>query len=602
MDLSKFLDEAERVRAAVPKKDENPTIQKLRKAGDVGKADALSQVTGKPVQTAAAYKAAGRQVAKDTGFKYDDDGVDPNTTEDPNLPKRTDTARRMSAAFDNRRKLIQTGQVNPDMESGVDMAMDAAQRRARAGSARSPLMTRDAQGNAVVVPDTGYARHAYQPAGMEIGKNLGAEDIDKIIYGTIDKDEEQGDKLELQNRSGVETTRIQRPSARDLEAMDSEAERLGAGKEDRKYLTPEVMQRQAAFRDALNGQDSKRVQELAFQHEVSDDAVKQFIDAIGYKRAAKKGEEGRAKILTNLELNGISDAKRQKEAYGGDLGKEGEPYKNENGTYDLTKMPKELRKKALNNRGLAMVRTYLQQGGRDAYAQHEGLRSIEDMDLEHIASLTAGGVDDPSNWVWASGELNRLRGNKDMGPSVRKYGGDEDDIRDLGGGVIPGQVADDPQGAKGKIFRQFRDDPRFAQEFGTVGKKGENTGLMKPENLAKMSQDEVEQLRQKFMQNYGGSEEQAKTLFPDRGRMTNLPYAAGRDEYDKDMDVQGREAVMFNNIVQTVKNLPQYKGKVKTEADVFKTPEGRALRQQLVDGQRQEKPAAQPARRNLRAA
>jgi len=48
-----------------------------------------------------------------------------------------------------------------------------------------------------------------------------------------------------------------------------------------------------------------------------------------------------------------------------------------------------------------MVRNYLRQGGRDAYASHEGVRSIMDMDLEHIRSLKAavreGGADHPDN-------------------------------------------------------------------------------------------------------------------------------------------------------------------------------------------------------------
>ncbi len=582
MDLSSFLAEAQRVQPSIKKKDSNPIIQKLAKAGDVGKADALAQVTGRPIATAAAYRVAGRQLAKDTGFQYDDDGVDPNTTETPGLPKRTDTAARMTAGAEKRRGMIQRGEVNPDMESGVDIAMDSAQRRARGQSSRNPLMTRDAEGNSVVVPDTGYARHAYQPAGMDINKVIGPEDIDKILYGTIDKDKEQGDLLSLQNRGGSENTRIQRPSARDLETMDPEAERLGAEKEGRVNLTPEVMKRQAEFRDALNGQNSAKVQELAFQHEVSDQSVNDFIKSIGLKRAVR-GVQG-SKIVDQLASNGLG-GKRDKSAYGGDLGEEGEKYRNEDGTYDLTKMPKDMKKQALMNRGKEMIRIYLQQGGRDAYANHEGLRSIEDMDLEHIQSLTAGGKDDPSNWVWASGELNRLRGNKDMGPSVRKFAGDEGDDMDLGGGPIGGQVTSDDHAGKKRIYRQFVSDPKFQQEFGTVGAKGQNTGVMKPENLAKMSKDEIEQLRQSFIKNYGGSEEQAQTLFPDQGRLRNLPYASGRAEYDKDMDTQGREAVMYNNIIKQVKSLYP---NAKTEDDALATPEGKELMRQLETGEKPE--------------
>jgi hypothetical protein len=108
---------------------------------------------------------------------------------------------------------------------------------------------------------------------------------------------------------------------------------------------------------------------------------------------------------------------RDKAAFGGKLGPEAKRYQNEDGTYDLTRMPASLKRQALKNRAEAIVMTYLRQGGRDAYSPHEGIRSIADMDLEHIRSLKSSrdpGKDDPSNWVFAGGELNRLRGERDL--------------------------------------------------------------------------------------------------------------------------------------------------------------------------------------------
>ena len=166
---------------------------------------------------------------------------------------------------------------------------------------------------------------------------------------------------------------------------------------------------------------------LAFKFkDISDERVDEVINMFGQKRSPRRGEEGKNKIIADLEGRGGVDGERSTIWAGADFAdkvpeeakKDADGNDLPEGVYDMSKITDgTLKKDMRGNRAREMVRTYLKQGGVDAYAEHEGFRSILDMDLEHIKSLKNGGFDGPDNWVWASSPLPR-QGTEDLGSYV----------------------------------------------------------------------------------------------------------------------------------------------------------------------------------------
>lgn len=75
---------------------------------------------------------------------------------------------------------------------------------------------------------------------------------------------------------------------------------------------------------------------------------------------------------------------------------------------------------SLNNgtrdRGLAVLKMYIQQGGMDAYGGGKGrVMSPADFDVEHIRPASKGGLDHPSNWILARSGAQRQRADKELG-------------------------------------------------------------------------------------------------------------------------------------------------------------------------------------------
>jgi len=352
---------------------------------------------------------------------------------------------------------------------------------------------------------------------------------------------------------------------------------------DRAYLTDEEKDRARMMRKALDGQNSKKVQDLAFTHDVSDETVDKFIDRFGQTTKKSKGKYSKH-LQNSMKGIGAADA-RGHGAYGGDLGPEAKEAEVSPGVYDMTKLKaidSKLADQATENRTKALVKTYLRQGGVNAYAPHEGGRSILDMDLEHIKSLTQGGQDHPDNWVFASQNLNRLRGNEDLGPFVDKKMTEPAVSPGIGAklGGIP-MEAQKPGDVK-KSFKQFFGDDKeamkkFSDDFGQPGTKNKNSGVFDKDNYGKYTQDEVEKLREKAKKNYGMSDDQVKTFFPDSGRIGGESYGQDPDAYERDQITNERDQVLYR------KGLDMLKGQLGNigNDELKNSPEGKAFMKQI---------------------
>ncbi len=612
MNFQTFLDEAQRVKDIKPTAD-TPQKAALREPGDVGKVDRLTQVDkdkkGPAVRPVPGVTGGVRLKKRNVGSagQYVDRIAD-ETGQKRQAPSEEEiTYQSFGRSKGGAPKRIQR-KYKPSRDRIVkaDKDFDSALETAYEPTAREGLNIprADGKGN-IEVPDSGYLRHAYQASGLGINRELGSDDLKQIYDGTIDPDKADS-PTGLMDKTGTETLGVRTPTARDLETHSSDAEKTGVDRDERAYLTPEVRAQQEKMRTALDDQDSKAVQDLAFQHDVTDEILDEYIGKFG-RPEYKSGKTGKWKLLASLEGRGLSgDAKRMAAAYGGDLGKDGEKYKNEDGTYNFTKMKsgnKELYDTANDNRNREMVRTYLRQGGRDAYANHEGIRSILDMDLEHIRSLTVGGGDGPENWVWASGELNKLRGNRDLVGAVKKYVGDEGDTDRLKTkDIVPGQVTP-AEAPRGKTLKQFLSNPsdkkRFEDDFGgMIGPTAKGTtGAFEPQNYDALSRDDVQGMRDKFIKNYGASPEQAETIFPNPGRLANRPFAVDRKGYEGDVTTTERDSVMYKKMITSLKDIY---GK-KTEDKLLATPEGqegmRQLRALTGMGPGEQKAPKKPARK-----
>ena len=596
MNIERVLAEARRVEP-VDKTKDSPQKQAIRAPGDVGKVDRLKQMDKdkkgpalRPVPgVRGAFRLKKRNVEQPSQYidrVSDEAGVKRVAPDESEISYKADG-----------KKLKKTYKPSQDRVLGADKDFDDLIQDAGAAKLRNPAETDTKAGQKdVTVKDRPYLRHAYQPSGLGINKELQDSDLDYIIKSTQDTDpiEKSKRNTKLTDMGGLEnlSKKVKDPTARDLENLDPSAEAEGA--KDRAYLTPEVMKQQKDMRKALSRKSAKKrsegVQALAFQHEVSDEMVDKFIERFGKARDTIKGP-GKNYLIAQLEGRGLDKA-REKEAWGGDLGKAGEIYKNKNGTYNFTKMPESLRRQAFENRAKDMVRTYLRQGGRDAYAMHEGIRSIADMDLEHISSLkgkgASAGRDGPDNWVWASSPLNMQRAENEL--TADEETGEEGTIT---------KYAEGPKDAdRGSAFKTYQDlakgnpelDKKFQAEFGGKLSKTGGTGPLTKGKYNQYSKTDIEGLRQQARK-IGLTSDQAKAIFPDvrdpskeavSGGGTMPLLGVGRDAYDKSVTEKQRNRVMVNDLLQQLKAIPEYKK--MGESELLKTPEALTLLDQIKKG------------------
>jgi len=693
MNLTQFLDEARRARGVRPQPEDpnaptTPARQAIRDTGDVGQTDMLAQIypQSNPKDPRQFIKK-GQELATSAGVAQFGDEQDPidralDITRGPSAyqqrmtpqtagaaPKRKDF--KSDAAF-QAAKLKYDQNLSRIKEPGLDpgeyeelSAAERMQTAADAGLPRGRLSARgevedalkDARtaselprlrqpidlGGGREVLDRPYLRHGFQSSGVglpQMTADSSEEDrddfLDQITAAQIDPDKpDSGGKIDPTqaiDTGGIDKSKVRTPTARDLETVQQGAEDMGveAGKE---YLTPEVLNHQAQLRKALATQDNKAIQDLAFSHEISDEVLDQYIERFGQSRGTG-GKEGKMKILARIETFGISDADRQKAAYGGDLFDGGEvpdEYKPKynagtkskpdwkidptapEGVVDLTALPQELRDKAIMNRGRELVRTYLKQGGTDAYAPHEGLRAMTDMDLEHIRSLKADlgdsadtdgdesndfGYDHPNNWVFASGQLNKLRAASPLTDRTSKY---------MTGPVDVDLIDKEQQKSTYDAFIADMDkekQKKFKADMGSIGARGSGAFTNTAGGFKGRTQDDIEKDRQKLIKNYGATEDQAAAMIPDipynpqgttyydpdtkAGEPGRLPgqgnrmglqsYPADPSAYAQDVRTDERDEMVYNAGIQQLK---QIHGN-KKEKELLKTPEGMKFKKSLA--------------------
>ena len=475
-----------------------------------------------------------------------------------------DTAARMAAA----------AEPGMDALSAADRVMRDKVQDAERGALRNPL---EVPGLDPVV-DTAYQRHGYQSSGLGLQKNLSTDDLD-YIFSAIQDDEPvlkgpSKTKTIDKREDGVEQLKQNRGSPRDIEALSPGAEEEAAKR--KAYLTPEVRAKQAELRKALETQDAKEVQRLTMPHEVDDETVQKFIDMYGYNR------QNNSNLLTRIKNFGNTAPKTAR--YGGDLGPAAKDAEVAPGVYNYNKLTTAQKKQAEDNRTFAMVKTYLKQGARDAYAMHEGMRSITDMDLEHITSLRGegAGMDHPDNWVFASGELNKLKGERNLtgpGSSTEAAGegpsavGDEalDNIKrsfdDLTADLDAETIKD--------MIAAFGGDPR-ARQRGVFGKTRYNN--LKPHQR--------EALRAKASSEFGLSDDEISNIFPDPkpdpntpylnaasnefelepgSRIGGMPYVYDPDQFERDYITDAKDRAAKRQVVDMLRR--KYPGISKDERD-----------------------------------
>ena len=571
---------------------DTPEKQRLREPGDVGKVERLQQMGRKksrntriPADAKLAeldpeLRSKGDEVLKGlgvTGAKGAGTYRVPRDYKDPyQYQRNVDQQARKTGVSDEETPNIIDVQKKTNF-TDTDDKFDQAIRSAEAPTLNRPLKIGRGE-----VADSPALTHGYQRSGVGIlNKTAYDSDVESNIISAItdpdlaartpesDKfrkpDGEVKNNLEpkVVGRDDLESE-IKDPTARDLENVTQRGEDQ-AVKDGKAYLTPEVVERQKAMRDAMNGQNSKKVQELSFKFpDISDEQLDSFIDNWGQSRG-QLGAEGKKKLVAELEGRGGTDGERGIIYSGNTAGIPDEARFDDNGKKlpdDMVNMNKisdsDLKKEIKGTRGKELIRTYLKQGGVNAYAPHEGLRSPGDMDLEHIKSLKAGGMDHPSNWVWASRNLNQLRGDQDLEPiadtRIDKQGvtGPEDG-RKLGQTTQFVQKDNEDFKSVGQVkktFQQFfRGDKEkqdaFTKEFGQPGTKNKNFGIFSPDEYKNLSPEEIQDNREIAQNKYGMSPEMAAGFFPDAGDLKGTPYGEDPKQYDADSTRNLRDQLVY---------------------------------------------------------
>ncbi len=649
-----------------PKTKEGKTQQAIRDAGDVGKPEMLQKITGKTVKNARQFRKVGRQVATDAGVAQFGDTQDPvdraldltraparyqqqrelerkaevdSLGMRPKSRKRPDKPGKMFDKWQEREREIQrydksaaelddTEGLDPDeydklpqaerqrraVEAGrevgrfsaqgeVEDALDQASIASAEPEAREPINIKTKDGQDIEVADSPNLRHRFQRSGIDVGdkeedpdydedeernpRELVDADIDTIMSGMIDPEKQQTNISadQLISKGGKERAHSQTPTKRDLE---------------------QIYRYQQDFTTALQKEDSKAIQDMSFKYDIDDKKLNKFIDRFG------QSIRGNDELVEKFKMSGLTP-ERMGETYGGDLGPEAAEFRVEgapDGVYDFDKMKeknKELFNKALINRGREALRTYLKQGGADAYAQHEGLRSIGDMDLEHIRALQSqqpdgNGYDHPDNWVWASGPMNRLRGNKPLTRAAKKFdAGKEVKSYDKGSVLksyndhIKSAIGERPKG-RGTKDAQAEWDELKAMIDDDLGGKPTSAGgsgpFAAPATIARTPEERKTEIKRLVDLGFPKkaaegivakveSEQDIETRVNAPGvvgqetRTGGKPLAAGEEDYEQDTKTEFRDETMYQKGLFKLGQLPEFEG--KTDDVIRNSDEGRNL-------------------------
>ena len=586
----KLITERIKAQQQIDKTDDSPLKKAVRAPGDVGKVERLqsmhkakggakrTRVPDTAQRMAAAVKlgpekmAAAKEVLQDVSGVKDDERKKgsvrtPVDYSDPYQYRRKvkSVGKKMGAGggdFETFRKDGDQKLYGKDATTAADKEFDDIIQQSTAPTARKGI---DIPGS-ITQKDTAAYTHAYQPSGVGVlGKTEyddeyqnallgGILDPDRLtddradaILGLYDYDKMKEIPIERYKGSDTELKNFD-PSPRDLEAMTQRGEDIGK-EQGKAYLTPEVMEKQKQLRDALVGQQSDKVQELAFKFDISDEQLDNFIDQF-QSTAQRKGSL--KKIQSEIKGRGAVEGRGQP-AYGGDIGDVPDEAKLDNkgnplpdGVYNMSKLTPLQKKKADDNRTRELIRTYLKQGGQNAYAPHEGLRSILQMDLEHIKSLQSGGYDSPDNWVWASQNLNRMRGNRDLGPEAQRYV-DDKGIRQ-GADKLSQAVSFPNKQYLSDVFGTDADKKKeFTDKYGEPSGRGKKKGMFDREEYHKMSQADIDQVRMQAQRNYGLSDEQAQTLFPDSPRVAGRSFDEDPEGYARYYETNLRDQTIYRS-------------------------------------------------------
>jgi hypothetical protein len=327
MDFETFVSlyENPRVQQVEPGQQQNPTLDKIRKAGDVGKREVLSRVTGKQVQPQN-YAAAARDVISQAintdwadGTQDDSDAPLDYVRQQALMRFAPDYAQEKGASAAEKKagltpienqpladRMAKSADAIGPMggltgDKNVDDEMNKAVRAADSPKSRGTLDT-----SAGPLNDISYHRHKYQPE-IELGYDITPDEVSTLV--SLISDDREGTRVgttgeykgktlasPLNRQVGENPINAlsaaggeQMPSGRDIENLNPEA--MEKALQDGK-ITEDQFERQMAVLTALANDDAPNLQKALFKHEVSDEAIDQFFrvaDPYKTNALAKRG-------------------------------------------------------------------------------------------------------------------------------------------------------------------------------------------------------------------------------------------------------------------------------------------------------------------------
>ena len=544
------------------KKEFLKKLNKARKTGDYGET---------PVTKAQ------KEILKNRNLKVGElEKYQASTESQPEKDTRS-AKERMSQAWD-----AQSGTGALVGSQQADQEMDKMVTKSQQASAR-PTLKYTAGGKELETKDKPYGRHSFQASGGDgFSKDLEFDDLDAIMSGTRRPEEDKltpdGTKVSPLNKrdTNAENPYNKRTSARDDEAFSDKAREIGAGKGKRKYLTPEVQKQEKEFQDAIKNDDIEKAQKMIFKHNVSDEVLDKYMEKLELDKASN---------YQSLGIRGLGDGRGDR-AWGGDLSKFDIPdkYKVKDGPgdqYNYEAMSKDPRMKGAvaqmqKNRMREFAKMHLRQGGRDAYASHEGLRSMADMDLEHLKPLAKGGEDHPSNWAWASSQLNQLKQDDNLVDRVDQgLSGKTSQNIDYKPGTFDSFLNKSLEGTKGKAKTQMKGELKqkwndtFPELDGAVPKIGV-TGGISMDKYKEFDDKQIKDFR-KRAEKMGMSADEAKATFPDVTTNIEQPgYLHGRKTKEQARVDMERDRMMFDDAVNQISSNTGLKGNALLRSQTYK--------------------------------
>jgi hypothetical protein len=132
-------------------------------------------------------------------------------------------------------------------------------------------------------------------------------------------------------------------------------------------------------------------------------------------KAWQKEVNGRGVNLAQKDLELVFDSLPQ--AARTQLSNSGNPGTGKKKWYGVDKDGNEVTNKTsgTRERGIAVLKMYIQQAGTDAYQNNGKMFSPADLDVEHVKPVSKGGLDHPSNWVLARSGAQRKRAEEHLG-------------------------------------------------------------------------------------------------------------------------------------------------------------------------------------------